>query len=303
MPNKMSNNSLFKVSKRVALAVNPSKEHEVFVPKAHSFENHKHLLEQVSLAIKKKLPVLLIGETGTGKTSLVRYLAYKTNNPYRRVNHNGGTMVDDIKGKVLVNKDGTYWVDGVLVEAMEKGYWYLADEINASSADINFIYHSLLDDDGFVVLEEDGGRIVKPHENFRFFATMNPASDYVGTKELNRALMSRFIVIKTDFSPPSVEAKILVERTKIAQGVADKMVKFASEVRAVHSQGKKIDFVLSTRDLLMWADMYKEYNKFIPSAEIALLNKVGENDIDSVKDLLGLHFKNVDNPPKQDAKK
>lgn len=291
--------SKFKISARVVLPVNINNENIEFIPHSEKYEDNKRIIEQVGVAISKKLPVLLMGETGTGKTSLIRYLANKTNNAFRRVNHNGGTTVDDIAGKILVNKEGTYWVDGVLVDAMRKGYWYLADEINAASPEINFIYHCLLDDDGYIVLPEKDGEIVKPHENFRFFAAMNPSTDYAGTKEMNKALLSRFIVIKTDFPAPNVEEKILNKRTKLPIDIASKIVKFATEIRAMHSKGK-IGFVLSTRDLLMWANMFGVYGKYIVSAEISILNKVGEEDFESVKDLLTLHFKTLDNPPVQE---
>lgn len=285
---------LFKLSNKVSLPINEGVVE--FVPQnATDFENHKNLVEQVGVCIDKKLPILLIGETGTGKTSLVRYLAKQTNNGYRRVNHSGGTSVDDIKGKILIDQKGTYWVDGVLVEAMRKGWWYLADEINACSPEILFIYNSLLDDDSFIVLEENKGEIVRPHENFRFFASMNPSQDYAGTKELNKALVSRFIVLKTDFSPPLVEQRILVNRTGIKPEVAEKMVKFASEIR-INRNKDKIGFVLSTRDLIMWCQMYLVYHKYMQSAEITILNKVNDEDLPSIKDILALHFKNIDNP-------
>lgn len=285
----------FKISSRVSLSINESNDNKDFVPPLIKFEDHKHLLEQVAISANKRLPVLLIGETGTGKTSLIRYLANRTNNCFRRVNHNGGTTVDDIAGKILVNKEGTFWVDGVLTEAMRKGYWYLADEINAASAEINFIYHSLLDDDGYIALAEKDGEVVRPHQNFRFFAAMNPGSEYAGTKELNKALMSRFVVIKTDFSPPNIEARVLVNRTEIKREVAERMITFAAEVRANHSKGKSA-FVLSTRDLIMWAVMFNVYKKYIVSTEMAVLNKVGPDDFESVKDLLSLHFKTLDDP-------
>lgn len=287
----------YKISNKIYLDINSESTNKDLIPASKPFEDNKRLVEQVGISINKKLPVLLIGETGTGKTSLVRFLAHKTNNAFRRVNHNGATTVDDIVGKILVNKQGTYWIDGVLTEALRKGYWYLADEINASSADINFIYHCLLDDDGYIVLSENNGEIVKPHPNFRFFATMNPASDYTGTKELNKALMSRFIVVKTDFPSPSTEETILTRRCGIDKDVAEKMVKFAGQVRGMAAKGDKISFTLSTRELLMWADMYKIYEKFIPSAEITLLNKVGPDDFEAIKDLLGLHFKTLDEAP------
>jgi cobaltochelatase CobS len=205
-----------------------------------------------------------------------------------------------------VNEKGTFWIDGVLTESLRKGYWYLADEINASNADINFVYHSLLDDDGFIVLPENGGEIVRPHENFRFFGAMNPSADYVGVKELNKALLSRFIVLKTDFPNPAVEEKILVKRTGIKSEIAKKMIAFANEIRQNH-QKDKISFVFSTRELLSWCSLYKIYGKYIPSAEITVLNKVNDDDFESVKDLLSLHFRTLDNPkakaePKEETK-
>ena len=281
----------YKVTKKVELPVN--EEQTGFVPTAEVFEDQKKLLEGIALAISKKMPVLLIGETGTGKTSLVRHLAAMTNNGFRRVNHNGGTTPEDVIGKVLVNKDGTYWVDGVLIDAMRKGHWYLADEINASSAEITFVYHSLLDDDGFVVLTENQGEIVKPHPNFRFFAAMNPAHDYSGTKELNKALMSRFTVFKVDFPEPKTEVKVLHKRTGIDIENAKLMVQFATTIRASHAKGN-VAHVVSTRDLLAWASMFQFYKKFTESAESTILNKVNVDDFNTVKDSLGLHFKSID---------
>src|SRR3972149_5944938 len=79
----------------------------------------------------RTLPALLIGETGVGKTLAVRYLAWKTQNGLRRLNLNGATTVDEFLGKMLINEQGTYWVNGVLVDCMLAGDWILLDEINA----------------------------------------------------------------------------------------------------------------------------------------------------------------------------
>lgn len=282
---------MFVVSPKVSLVVNQEIiANQNFVPKDIKFEDNRHSLEQVAISIEHHIPVLLIGETGTGKTSLVRHLAHKTKNAFVRVNHNGGTTVEDIVGRYLIDEKGTRWVDGVLIEAMKKGYWYLADEINAASAEINFVYHSLLDDDGRVVLVEKDHEVVIPHPNFRFFGAMNPPTDYAGTKELNKALLSRFGVVKIDFCPPDIEAKIVVDRTGVTDIVAANMVKCAVDIRSLHAK-QKSRFVLSTRDLIMWAMMYKVYGKYITAAETSVLNKVGEEDFQSIKDLLGLNLK------------
>lgn len=290
----MEKNKWFKISKRVSLPVNKEKVDPNFLPKEIVFEDNKKAMEQIGVAIAYKSPVLLVGETGTGKTSLVRHLAFQTKNAFVRVNHNGGTCIEDIVGRWIINSKGqTEWVDGILIEAMKKGYWFLADEINVAGAEINFIYHSLLDDDGRVILAEKGNEVVIPHPNFRFFGAMNPPTEYAGTKELNKALMSRFMVCKVDFPPPKVEQKILVTRTGVTEDVAERMVRFAGEVRALHAK-EHVRFVLSTRDLLMWATMFKVYKKYLVAAEMTVLNKISQEDFDVLKDSMALSFKTLD---------
>lgn len=294
--------SKFKISKKVALDVNPDVDpaNTHFVPShtVNTFYGQRSQMEKIAFSINSKIPVLLVGETGTGKTSLVRYLAAMTNNNFRRVNHNGGTTVDDIVGKVLIDtSQGTYWVDGVLIDAMRKGHWYLADEINAASAEINFVYHSLLDDDGFVVLVENKGEVVHPHENFRFFAGMNPPGDYAGAKDLNKALLSRFNVFKIDYPSPKIEEKILTDMG-LPDAAASEMVKFATTLRAQHQNGD-LEYVLSTRDLKMWGQSYLFFKRFISTAETTILNKISDTtEKSTISDLLNMKFKSIDSPRK-----
>lgn len=292
--NTVEGKKWFKISKRTSLLINKNAVDEAFIPKDIAYEDSKKTVEQVAIAIAHKLPVLLVGETGTGKTSLVRHLANKTKNAFVRVNHNGGTTIEDIAGRWIIDGSGqTVWMDGILIEAMKKGYWFLADEINAAGPEVNFIYHSLLDDDGRVLLAEKGNEVVIPHPNFRFFGAMNPPAEYAGTKELNKALLSRFMVVSVDFPAPKTEQKILVERTGIDADSAEKMVRFAGQIRITHSKNE-ISYTLSTRDMLMWAAMYKVFGKYMIAAEMAILNKVSNDDIEMVKDVMGLHFKSSD---------
>lgn len=284
----------FKISKRVSLPVNKEQIDPSFLPREIPFTDTKKIMEQVGIAISYNMPVLLVGETGTGKTSLIRHLAVNTKNAFVRVNHNGGTSVEDIVGRWIIDGSGkTVWVDGILVKAMKLGYWYLADEINAAGAEINFLYHSLLDDDGKILLAEKGDEVVVPHPNFRFFGAMNPPAEYAGTKELNKALLSRFVVVKIEFPSPQVEQEILVQRTKVDPAVAENMILFAAQVRAMHVKGD-IQFVFSTRDLIQWATMFSIYKKYIVSAEMSVLNKISSDDIEGVKDLINLKLKSFD---------
>ena len=132
-------------------------------------------MNTLAIAVRDNLPALLIGESGTGKTSAIRFLAHETKNGLRRVNLNGGTTADELVGRLLINNNGTYWVDGVLTEAMRNGEWIVLDEIDAALPEVLFVLQSVLDDDGYLVLaEKDDKEIVHKHKDFRIFATCNP---------------------------------------------------------------------------------------------------------------------------------
>lgn len=249
-------------------------------------------LEKLAYAVVSNLPALLIGETGVGKTMSVRYLASKTNNGLRRVNLNGATTVDEFLGKLLINEQGTYWVNGVLVDAMLAGDWILLDEINACLPEIAFSLHSLLDDDRMVVLMEYDGRIVRPHPNFRLFASMNPSEEgrYGGTKTLNEALLDRFpVVIRMEYLPEEEEIKAVISQSgNTDRDMVQRMVRVARDVReAIHHE--KVFGSFSTRRVVDWARMALVFDVH-ESAYYTVLSKLSKYDAEVVEDIIDLYF-------------
>lgn len=215
-------------------------------------EANKKLL---TIASEVDLPILLVGETGTGKTSLVRELAEEVDRPYSRFSITGETTVDDFVGKYILRGGETVWQDGALLTAIKGGHYLVVDEINAALPEILFVLHSLLDDDKFVVIPQKDNSIVKPHKNFRFFATMNPVDEYAGTKELNKAFMSRFaMVLLVEFPDRQTETNVLIERTGVKSEDATRMVDVAIGVRQAKKQDK-VFYTFSTRDLLFWGSL------------------------------------------------
>ena len=247
-------------------------------------------LHKLAYSAKNNLPSLMIGETGVGKTAFIRYLAMKTNNGFRRVNLNGQTTVDEFVGKMLLNKEGTYWQDGVLIDAMRKGYWLVLDEINAALPEILFVLHSLLDDDNYVVVTENDGEVVRPHKDFRLFATMNPSGKYTGTKELNKAFFSRFpIILQVDFPGQIQEEKIVIHYCPKAKKAAVKnLVKMGKELRLAY-QKDEIDFLCSTRDLINCALMSQDIG-MKDSLRLCILNRCSEEDKKAVNTVVSLYF-------------
>jgi cobaltochelatase CobS len=249
-------------------------------------------LEKLVYGVYHNLPVLLIGETGVGKTMSVRYLASATKNGLRRVNLNGATTVDEFLGKLLINEQGTYWVNGVLVDAMLAGDWILLDEINACLPEIAFSLHSLLDDDRMVVLMEYDGRIVRPHPDFRLFASMNPSEEgrYGGTKTLNEALLDRFpVVIRMEYLPQGEEIEAVMSQSgNLDREVVERMVRVARDVReAIHNE--KIFGSFSTRRVVDWARMSLAFD-VLESARYTVLSKLSKYDAEAVEDIIDLYF-------------
>lgn len=272
-----------------------------YVPKEEVFvldETNMGFAELVLKGAEKNMPVLLTGPTGCGKTATVKWLAAKTKNNYRRIQLNGSTSVDSFVGRWLLKQDGTYWVDGILTDAVRHGHWLLLDELNAALPEILFVLHELMDS-GRLTLDEKDGEVIEAHPNFRLFAAINPWEDYAGTKELNRALVDRFqIVLDVDYPDIEHEIKILEAHTglkdeKTSDGfdsVIRRMVSVAAILRK-QNKDQQLVFNCSTRQLINWAKLIEDYG-VIQSAEIALENKADQKaDRQTIKDQVKVHFK------------
>jgi len=282
-----------------------NKEKSEFVPDAANFlkgsVNSLNLKAvMANLNLEPPVPVLFEGPTGSGKTATVRWLAAQTNNSYRRIQLNGSTNIDNFVGKWLINEKGTYWVDGILTDAMKKGHWLLLDELNAALPEILFVLHSILDDDRCLILDDKGKEVVAPHPNFRLFAAMNPSQDYAGTKELNRALLDRFTLIQAGYLPADKEGKIVSKHSGISktlgvtgtrgQSVIKRMVELANIIRKKNKEAELIS-ICSTRQLIQWAKLCK-YLDIKHAAELTIINKCDVEEQERVSAELNKLFAN-----------
>lgn len=256
------------------------------------FVDHGEIMKTLAIGIRDNLPVLLIGESGTGKTSAIRYLANATGNGLRRINLNGGTTADELVGRLLINEKGTYWIDGILTEAMRNGEWVVLDEINAALPEVLFVLQSIMDDDGYLVLnEKDDKEIVHKHANFRLFATCNPP-EYAGTKEMNKALLSRFpICINAEFPIAAKELEIIKHHLSDAVAKSDmaiKLVDLANNTRKAKEEGNA-DYAINTRDIISILKL-SEFMDPIDALSLGFSNKLDASDRKALNAMGKLHL-------------
>ena len=242
--------------------------------------------QALAVAVANNMSCLLVGETGTGKTSAVRYIAGLTKQPYIRVNLNGHITPDELIGAKSAKNGSTYFEKGPIVQAMEQGAILVVDELNAAPPDTTFIFHSLLDDDRAITLPN--GETVKPHKDFRFFATMNP--DYAGTKILNAAFYDRFpIVVEFSVPKPEVEKALLTSRN-VPEEYADMLMVFATNAREAYRE-QRSTFYVSTRSLIQLANLMQKGLSALDAFTLAILPKASKEEKEALLDIYNAAMK------------
>lgn len=213
-----------------------------------------HIMKGLHACVLTNTPAMLIGETGTGKTTIIKWLAQLYEKHLYRVNVNGQTGREDLVGKYVLINDSTVWQDGVLSRAMREGGWILLDEVNAAHPEVLFVLQALVERDSVnqtltpLLLTEKDGEVITPHPDFRIFATCNPPH-YAGLKSLNIALASRFAHF---FIPPLGESELI----ELFQGrypeVSGEKVQLAVSImmhlHALYTKGE-VSYATSARDV------------------------------------------------------
>jgi MoxR-like ATPase len=239
-------------------------------------EEEKKMIKQ---AVDHNMSVLLIGETGVGKTYLVQQVGKELGKQVVRISLNGEVGTNEILGKWLAKDGSTYWQDGTLIDCMRHGKWAVGDEINAALPEVLMALNPVLDDGRSIVLSEKDGELVVPHPDFRFFATMNPPEGYAGTKDMNSALMDRFgIVMKLGYYKPTTEIQILKYHTRIEDVLGKIVIDVGNAIRNLR-KANRVFFPCGTRSLVNWAKLIViDGNSLETTFKYSILNKCSDED-------------------------
>lgn len=219
--------------------------------------NLKDLARVVSAGIH---PVLIQGETSVGKTSLIKWLAGATGNQCVRINNHEHTDIQEYIGCYSSDEHGKLvFKEGVLIDAMRKGYWIILDELNLAPTDVLEALNRLLDDNRELFIPETQ-EVVKAHPRFMLFATQNPPGLYGGRKVLSRAFRNRFVELHFDELPSSELENILRQCCSLPPSYCSKLIKVMQNLQSLRRGSSvfagKHGFI-TLRDLFRWAERYR----------------------------------------------
>ncbi|XP_073934254.1 midasin isoform X1 [Castor canadensis] len=250
-------------------------------------------------------PVLIQGETSVGKTSLIRWLAAATGNHCVRINNHEHTDIQEYIGCYTSDSSGKLvFKEGVLIDAMRKGYWIVLDELNLAPTDVLEALNRLLDDNRELLITETQ-EVVKAHPRFMLFATQNPPGLYGGRKVLSRAFRNRFVELHFDELPSAELETILHKRCSLPPSYCSRLVKVMLDLQSYRRSSSvfagKQGFI-TLRDLFRWAERYrlaeqteKEYDWLQHLANDGFMLLAGRvrkrEEVDVIQEVLEKHFK------------
>lgn len=237
------------------------------------------------MAIQLNTPCLVWGSKGCGKTQGVEQICARTNRPFIRVQHTTNTEESHIVGQWVVKNGETVYQLGVLPLAMLNGWLYCADEYDFATPHVLSVYQSVLEGKPLIIKEApEEMRIIKPHPNFRFFATGNTngtgdeSGNYAGTLIQNSANYDRFgIVVHKDYLKADEEVKMIRKRSGLFEDEARLFVEFAQDVRKAYAE-TKINDTISPRALINSARTGILLGNFVQGLRLAFTNKLSKLD-------------------------
>lgn len=267
------------------------KEHpveEYFIEKEPFYLPLRDEVQIFEAAYAQKIPVLLKGPTGCGKTRFVEYMAYRLGQtstaspspaknaplaakasgiPLITVACHEDLTASDLVGRYLLEGDSTKWMDGPLTRAIKSGAICYLDEIVEARKDTIVLIHPLTDHRRFLPIEKKG-EIIEAHDNFLLVISYNPGYQSV-LKDLKHSTRQRFIAIEFTPPPRELEKEIIQHEAGISPEIAGDLARLGEKIRNLKGHGLLEG--ASTRLLIYTGKLIKEGLTPRRAAEVAVV--------------------------------
>jgi nitric oxide reductase NorQ protein len=244
-------------------------------------------IEIFMAAYEQRLPVLLKGPTGCGKTRFVEYMAYRlyrgdhstrererVRNPLQTVACHEDLSATDLVGRFLLQGDETVWQDGPLTRSVRDGAICYLDEIVEARKDSTVLIHSLTDHRRILPVEKQG-LILDAHHNFLLVISYNPGYQNV-LKDLKPSTRQRFIAIDFEYPSLDIEAEIILHESGVGEEEAESLALLGQKVRQLKHHG--FDEGVSTRLLIYAGQLMAKGVTGVRACDVAICRAVSDDE-------------------------
>jgi len=197
-------------------------------------------------AYAHRLPLILKGPTGCGKTRFVEYMAWRLGLPLVTLACNEDMTAADLVGRYLLDAQGTTWHDGPLTLAVRHGAICYLDEVVEARQDTTVVIHPLTDSRRMLPLDKKG-ELVRAHPDFQLVVSYNPGYQS-RAKDMKPSTRQRFAALEFDYPDARAEVEIVAHEADVPAALAEQLVDIAQRSRALKRHG--LDEGISTRMLV-----------------------------------------------------
>lgn len=230
-------------------------------------------IELYDAAYSVRMPIMLKGPTGCGKTRFVEYMAWKLGKPLITVACNEDMTASDLIGRYLLDANGTHWQDGPLAAAARYGAICYLDEVVEARQDTIVSIHTLTDARRMLSLEKKG-EVIEAHSDFQLVISYNPGYQSL-MKDLKQSTKQRFGALDFDYPEHDIEAEIVAHESGVSLDTAKNLVHIAERARNLKGHG--LDEGLSTRMLIYAGSLISKGVQPLAACRVALVRPITDD--------------------------
>jgi nitric oxide reductase NorQ protein len=230
-------------------------------------------VELYQAAYSVRMPMMLKGPTGCGKTRFVEYMAWKLGKPLITVACNEDMTASDLVGRFLLDASGTRWQDGPLAVAARHGAICYLDEVVEARQDTTVVIHPLTDARRVLPLEKKG-ELIEAHPDFQIVISYNPGYQSL-MKDLKQSTKQRFGALDFNYPQHDIEAEIVAHESGVSLEVAKNLVHIGERARNLKGHG--LDEGLSTRMLIYAGSLIAKGVPPLAACRVALVRPITDD--------------------------
>lgn len=230
-------------------------------------------VELFEAAYAAKLPVLLKGPTGCGKTRFVEHMAWRLRRALFTVACHEDLSATDLVGRFLLEGETTVWHDGPLTRSVRLGAICYLDEVVEARKDTIVVIHPLTDDRRVLPVEKRG-ELLRADDDFMLVASYNPGYQSI-LKDLKQSTRQRFVALEFTYPPVEVEVSVLQFEAGVDESTARDLVTIGQKVRNLKGHG--LEEGVSTRLLVYAAQLVARGIDPVTACEVAIIGPITDD--------------------------